>query len=444
MVSRQLSSCRQVFVYYNIYKVALTLHFRGPFAGLAVFGLFYCTSLTAQTVVPSDDAHVNSALPAVNFGNLPFLEVGGTSRTFIRVRSFSSLPAGTGTAAGSRVNLVLWVNRVGTAGSIQVSEASGAWTEGAVTSNTQPSAGTSVGSVSASSGNQFVYIDVTASFQRWIATPSSNQGFVLSGVGTTDVFLDSKESVTTSHAPVLELVVAGPVGPTGATGSVGPVGPTGAVGPVGLTGAIGPTGPIGLTGSTGATGAAGRTGPQGSTGVQGPQGASTGPAGPAGPAGLTGSAGATGAAGPAGPQGAPGVPATCSNDVCVLNVAVNGSARNQSHVAPGAQFSVQFDWTSVGTGTYCPTCIVQFYVGLSPEVVTGTASGTAANCFVSTIFNNVAQTSNANLTLTAPSTNGIYYLAVDGSLDFSCPSPPGGLPSGTPTANQYIGAISVY
>lgn len=450
------------------------------FPGFAVFGLFCCAALTAQTVVPSDDAHVNSALPAVNFGNSPFLEVGGTSRAFVRF-DLSSLPAGTGTAVGSRVNLVLWVNRVGAAGSILVSEANAAWSESAINSNAQPSAGVSVGSISASAGNQFVYLDVTSSFQRWIATPSSNQGFILSGAGATDVFLDSKESVTTSHAPVLELIVAGPVGPTGATGSIGPIGATGATGPVGPvgavgstgaagatgpagpagpvgatgavgpvgavgpTGSVGPIGPQGPTGAAGATGSAGAAGPAGATGAVGPPGP-IGPQGPAGQAGLAGAAGSPGATGPPGPQGAAGPPtiSTCSNDICVLNVAVNGSVRNQSHVSPGARFVVQFDWTSIGTGTYCPGCIQQFYVGISPEAVTGTASGVPTNCFISTLFNNQAQTSSANLTFVAPSTNGIYYLAVDSTLNFSCPSPPGGFPSGTPNPNQYIGAIIVY
>jgi hypothetical protein len=359
------------------------LHPRRFFAGTAVFVLVMCHGLMAQTISPSDDAHVNSAFPSVNFGNSPFLEVGGTSLAFVKF-NLSTLPAGTGTAAGTKVNLVLWVNRIGTAGSIQVSEATGAWTESTVTFSSQPSTGTAVGPVTAGTGSQFVSIDVTNSFQKWIGAPALNQGFVLSGIGSTDVFLDSKESVTTSHAPALQLIQAGPAGPQG---------------------------PTGATGATGATG-------------------------PAGPAGATGATG---------PQGAPALTlGACAGSMCVLNVTVNGTTLNQAHVSPGALFNVQFDYTSNGTGTYCPDCVVQLYVGLSPEAVTGTAPGTTANCFLSMIFGDVAQTANVTLTLTAPSTNGIYYLAADSSLQFGCPSPAGGLPSGTPLPNQYIGAISVY
>lgn len=363
----------------------MTLGSRRNSIAVLFLGFVLSHALAAQSLSPSDDAHVNSAFAAVNFGNSPFLEIGPTEQALIKF-DLGSLPAGTGAAASSRINLVLWVNRIGTAGSIQISEAGGSWTEAAVTYNSKPAAGTTIGSTSTSNSGQFVYIDVTASFQRWIATPSSNQGFLLTGIGATDIFLDSKESVTTSHQPSLQIIQAGPVGPQG---------------PVGAQGSIGPAGP---------------TGPQGPTGA-------TGPAGPAGSPTLT--------------MGA------CSNSQCVLNVSVNGGG-NQAHVSPGATFTVAFDYDSVGTGTYCPTCIVQLYVGVSPEVVTGAASGVAANCYLSTIFSDQLQTGHTSISLTAPASGGFYYLAVDGSLDFGCPTPAGGLPSGNPTPNQYIGAISVY
>jgi hypothetical protein len=392
---------------------------RFPLLGCILGLALLWSPLRAQTLPPSDDAHVDSVYPTVNFGNSPFLEVGGTAQAFVRF-DLTGLPAGTGAAAGSRVNLLLWVNRVGTAGSIQVSEASGTWSEGAVTYTSRPTAGTSIGTLASPAGNQFIYIDITSSFQRWIANPSSNQGFLLSGSGTTDIFLDSKESVSTSHQPTLQIIQAGPQGPIGPQGPTGPQGLTGAQG---IQGVIGPQGP---------------TGPQGPVGPQGP----AGPIGPQGPQGLTGAAGATGPQGPAGPPTV--TVGTCAGSMCVLNLSVNGSGKNQAHVAPGSQFTVQFDYTSVGTGSYCPGCVVQIYVGLSPEAATGTASGIPANCFLSTIFNNQAQTANVTLTLTAPSTGGIYYLAADSSLQYGCPSPAGGLPSGNPNPTQYIGAISVY
>jgi hypothetical protein len=129
----------------------------------------------------------------------------------------------------------------------------------------------------------------------------------------------------------------------------------------------------------------------------------------------------------------------CAHDICVLNVNINSTSVNHAQVNPGAAVTVSFDYTTIGTGTYCPTCIQQFYVGFSPEAVTGTAPGTPANCFISTTFMDTARTGNTgSLSLTAPSTPGIYYLAIDSTLLFSCPSPAGGLPSGTHTRGEFV------
>jgi hypothetical protein len=128
--------------------------------------------------------------------------------------------------------------------------------------------------------------------------------------------------------------------------------------------------------------------------------------------------------------------------LCVANVTVNGAVVSGSHVSPGASFSVHFDYTAIGTGSYCPGCIVQYFIGLSPEALTATASGVNASCFLNTIFGGSSQTSSATVTLNAPSTSGMYYLAIAGpGLSFSCPT---ASPLGTPTAAQYVGVIAVY
>jgi hypothetical protein len=69
------------------------------------------------------DVHVNSAFPALNFGSSPFLQVGGATRAFIRFDT-SSLPSALPSPT-ARVNLILWVGQVGTAGSLQVSKCGG-------------------------------------------------------------------------------------------------------------------------------------------------------------------------------------------------------------------------------------------------------------------------------------------------------------------------------
>jgi hypothetical protein len=361
----------------------------------------YLPNLRADQVTVSGDAHINTAFRAVNFGNSPFLLVGGTSRAYMGF-DLSALPPGVAATPLARVNLVLWINRVATPGSIQISRAPGGWSESALTASTQPAgSGVSAGGAAISESSQYVIVDVTSTFQAWLSNPASNFGLVIDAVGSTVVFLDSKESVTTSHAPLLEIVLGGPTGPTG---------------------------PTGATGSTGATGLTG----------------TAGPTGPTGPIGATGPTGAVGAAGVAGAQGLPGL--TCVSGICAYNISIG--SQGSTHVAAGTSIPVTFDWYASGTGTYCPTCIVQYYVGLSPEALTGTVpAGAAANtsCFIDTVFNGAVQNGTARMTLTAPASPGVYYVAVDGpGLDFGCKAATSPLPSGIPSRGHYLGFITVY
>ncbi|MDE3155382.1 MAG: collagen-like protein [Acidobacteriota bacterium] len=222
-------------------------------------------------------------------------------------------------------------------------------------------------------------------------------------------------------------------------GAVGPQGPTGAQGPVGPQGPIGLTGPQGAQGPQGVPGVAGPQGPVGPAGAQGPAGA-TGAQGPAGPAGPKGDTGAQG------PAGAPTLTVgACFGGTCVSGVSLNGGG-NQASVSPGATVSVSFNYSSIGTGSYCPGCVVQYYVGFSHEATTNQPPDTPASlnspCFINTVFGNAAQAGSTTQTLTAPSTQGIYYIALDRSLQYSCIGS-GGLPDGQPSNNQIIGAIYV-
>jgi hypothetical protein len=90
--------------------------------------------------------------------------------------------------------------------------------------------------------------------QGGIATPASNNGFMIQANATTSVQFDTKENTSTSHPATLTIVLAnsGPTGATGPTGAAsmvtGPTGPTGAASMV--AGPAGPTGAIGATGGT--------------------------------------------------------------------------------------------------------------------------------------------------------------------------------------------------
>jgi len=316
------------------------MHFRllsrSPWLLTVLAALPFLTSprLTAAELVIAADAHVNSAYPSTNFGSLPYLHAGGSSRTYIRFNT-SNLPD-LGVDGPTRANLTLWVSRIGTAGSVTVYEVPGGWLEGTINNANAPAPTTTpIATLQVSSAATFVTVDVTSVVRNWIRTGAGSNTLLIQAADSapaTSVFFDSKESVTTSHSPQLELILrgntgatgpAGPAGPpgsdgtqglpgvtgaAGATGAAGPTGAAGATGAVGPTGAIGATGPAGATGTTGATGTAGAigaTGPTGPSGANGSTGA-TGPSGANGSTGATGAVGAAGATGATGPTGATG------------------------------------------------------------------------------------------------------------------------------------------
>jgi hypothetical protein len=256
-------------------------------------------SVLGQQSPPSGDTFVSSGTPNVNYGSSIILVVGPGSTTYMKF-NLAGVPAG---ATVSQATLRLYVDAVVSGGQFDAYNlaATQAWSEGTLKYNTPPPAlGTSATdgnpvTVSGSSLNQFVLMNITPTVQGWLNAPSSNNGIALALTGANGTFsFDSKESIITSHEPELEIVLSGPAG---AQGSQGPQGATGA------TGATGPPGPIGATGGTGPQGPIGSTGPQGTTGA-------TGAAGAQGPQGFMGLPGATGPAGPTGPQGPAGTIST--------------------------------------------------------------------------------------------------------------------------------------
>ena len=266
----------------------------------------------AQTAPLTGDAFVHPG-EGTNYGGLPTLNIGGaTNSQGLLVFDLSQFSG----SAVAWARLRLFVNQVNTFGSVDVYTASAPWSEGSVngTSGIVPGAPVQAG-IPIAAAKGYVTLDVTNQVRAW-TTGTPNTGFlIVANPGTTEVFFDSKESTSTSHAATLEVVLGGagapgPAGPAGPTGAVGAAGSVGANGPAGITGPSGPAGTPGAMGATGPTGPVGPTGATGAQGNAGPTGAmgATGPTGPVGPTGATGSSGATGLAGALGATGATGPP----------------------------------------------------------------------------------------------------------------------------------------
>jgi hypothetical protein len=297
----------------------------------------------ADTAKLAGDAYVNAG-DGINYGELPTVNVGGAANSSgLLLFSLSTLPSTTGVAWA---RLRVYVDKVNTAGTLDLGTASAAWTEAAVNGSSGIAVGSPIGTA-AVGATGYVTFDVTAQAAAWLSG-APNYGFILTPDASTpnlSIIIDSKENVATSHPAVLEVVFSGAAGSVGPDGAPGPSGAPGAAGVAGALGPAGATGPSGVAGATGAAGLAGAAGPNGATGPNGPTGAAgatgaAGLAGAIGPTGATGAVGATGSAGAAGLAGAAG--ATGPNGA-------PGSAGATG--AAGPAFSNVFS-VSASSGTY--------------------------------------------------------------------------------------------
>ncbi len=146
--------------------------------------------------------------------------------------------------------------------------------------------------------------------------------------------------------------------------------------------------------------------------------------------------------------------------MCAMALGINGVATNQAHVSPNSSVLIGFYWEYVFS---CSNCETHYWVGLSPDPFTGTGPDTTASrqtyCVAAQwMYSPTLATNRGQLYLhiTAPSTPGLYYIAIDHAGDWNntysgggCTGNDGtfthaGFWNGAPTADQRIGAILVY
>ncbi len=191
----------------------------------AVFVLSTVSLLTGAygQITPSADAYTNSAAPSTNYGAGVLLDVDGATQASYIQFNLASIPSSYTSADITKATLKLYVNTVTTAGSFNVDYVNGSWAENTITHSLAPALGTTIVAsvpITTVEKNQFILIDVTAAVQVWLSgTP--NDGIALVANGTFNGTFDSKESISTSHAPELDIVFAagGLSGVTTASGS---------------------------------------------------------------------------------------------------------------------------------------------------------------------------------------------------------------------------------
>src|SRR5579863_10545310 len=137
-----------------------------------VFGLAILPmAAMAQTVPLTQDAYVATTPATVlNYGTATAINVGGPNGDQALVQfDLTTLPLGTTATNISKATLTLFVNKVGAAGTINISVANGTWTEFGVNGTDAPVAGGGVASgVSVSAGSEFLYVDATTAVKNWL------------------------------------------------------------------------------------------------------------------------------------------------------------------------------------------------------------------------------------------------------------------------------------
>jgi hypothetical protein len=209
------------------------------------------TTLAATGSVAADTYIIPTSF-STNFGTAITLFVGGGAKALVQV-DLSSLPPGLLASNIQKATLTVYVNAVITAGGLDFSQVTSAWSESTVTYNSAPTTSAPfVINVPVTAPNTFVTIDITQLMQQWVTGVSPNNGVAISAAvaqPSTTVNLDSKEATLTSHPAFADITLAevGPMGPAGQTGPAGATGPSGPTGPAGAMGPAGPTGPAGAS-----------------------------------------------------------------------------------------------------------------------------------------------------------------------------------------------------
>lgn len=187
----------------------------------------------------SADTFTTSSNAAANFGANPQLAVGNGATSLIQF-SLTSLPPGLQSSSIARATLIVYINRVTTAGSISFAGLTGPFIESTVThSSSSGLVGVTLAGpfpLTAGSAGTYLGVDVTALVQSSLF--SGTVGFAAISDGTAVAQFDSKENTLSSHPPQLLLALV----------SVGPQGPPGTPGAPGLNGAPGPPGAPGPSG----------------------------------------------------------------------------------------------------------------------------------------------------------------------------------------------------
>ena len=229
------------------------MRFRGRICRLLSSLAMLISTLAQGQAVLNGNSFTSSATPKINYSASIALVVGSGTNTYLQF-SFAGLPSSLNGSNVSAANLVVYVDAVATAGTMDVYAVSGSWSASTITYTNAPPLGSKILSAVPVSTTGFVSLNITSTVQAWLNGTLPNNGIALVPTSGSSILasFDSITNILTSHPPQLNLVLvsAGPQGPAGQQGPPGAMGPTGATGATGAIGGPGPVGPPGPPGIT--------------------------------------------------------------------------------------------------------------------------------------------------------------------------------------------------
>src|SRR4030095_11685445 len=173
----------------------------------------------AQTVLVSD-AYTSATSANGNFGTTPVLNVSANNTAYVKFEIAGTLSAGTKRDDIAKATVKFYVNKVATAGKLDLYPIMADWDEKTITANNAPPIGPlalTTPQISKDAQGNYVLIDITDLVKQWFDDGSGqnaipNYGFALAPHPVdpntpqlADINFDSKENAQTSHDALLSV-----------------------------------------------------------------------------------------------------------------------------------------------------------------------------------------------------------------------------------------------
>ena len=188
--------------------------------------LIFLSALAAgtygQTVLVSD-AHTSATSANGNFGTNPALSISANNTAYVKFEIARTLPAGTKGDDVANATVKFYVNKVTTAGKLDIYPIMADWAEKTITANNAPPIGTlalTTQQIDKDSQGNYVLIVITDLVKQWLGDGTGqnampNYGFALAPHPVdqdtpqlADLSFDSKENSQTSHDGLLSVQLA--------------------------------------------------------------------------------------------------------------------------------------------------------------------------------------------------------------------------------------------